>query len=161
MLLTTRSSYGIRALIHLAIAYGQKQQPVSVRRISKEEGLSGIYLEQIFSRLKGQGIVKSVRGPKGGYVLARDPSRVSVYEVVMALEGNVSPGKCARNRTTCRRVGKCASKEVWDEVTRQITGTLERFNLRDLAGRTLEIDPNKGACKAAVKGRTGPGGEKR
>ncbi len=150
MLLTTRSSYGVRALIHLAIAYGQTRQPVSVRSISREEGISGVYLEQIFGRLKSHDIVKSVRGPKGGYILVKDPSKVSVYEVVMALEGNISPGKCVGNKTICRRAGKCASKEVWDEVTRQITVALERFNLKDLAGRTLEIDPDKGARKAPV-----------
>jgi len=145
MLLTTKSSYGIRALIDLAIMY-DRQVPISIKNISREEGISRVYLEQILNRLKKQGFVKSVRGPKGGYMLAKDPSGVSVYEVVMALEGSVAPGKCISGKgkiKVCERAGRCASKDVWNEVAKQIKKTLEGFSLRSLARRTLQIDPHK------------------
>jgi len=152
VLLTTRSSYGVRGLIHLAIAHKKEDgRPVSAGRVSREEGISNTYLEQIFNRLKARGIVKSVRGPGGGYVLARDPSKISVYEVVMVLEGGISPGKCVGNRKICTKAGRCASKEVWEEVAKQITGTLESFSLGDLAARALEMDPEKNAKGLRVK----------
>lgn len=145
MKLTTKSSYGVRALIDLAVRY-DKGEPVSTGRISREEGISNIYLEQIFNCLKKHGLVKSIRGPKGGYILARDPSKINVYEVVTALEGSVSLGRCVSGKGkeyVCKRASKCASKEVWDETARQIKGTLERFSLRDLADRTLEMNAGK------------------
>jgi Rrf2 family protein len=143
MKLTTRSSYGVRALVNLAIMYDDGH-PVSIKYVSRKEGISSIYLEQIFNRLKKQGIVRSIRGPKGGYSLSKDPSQISVYEVVLALEGRVSPARCFSDKkemTVCKRAGKCASKEVWDEVARHIKDALESFSLKDLAKRTLQIDP--------------------
>lgn len=146
MKLTTRSSYGVRALIRLAIEH-DGGEPVSIGHISREEGISNIYLEQIFNCLKNRGLVKSVRGPRGGYVLARDPSRVSVYEVVMALEGSISPARCISSgkgkENVCGKASRCASKEVWDEMGRQIKETLGRFSLRGLAERAMKITPGK------------------
>jgi Rrf2 family protein len=145
MRLTTKTSYGIRALIDLAIMYRRKQ-PVSIKSISREEEVSDIYLEQIFNRLKNRGIVKSVRGPKGGYMLARDPAKVTVYDAIEALEGALSSVGCvslSRPGRICSKAGKCASQEVWDEVTRQIQKTLEGFSMKDLAKRALEINPDK------------------
>ena len=145
MKLTTKSSYGVRALIYLAIGY-DRGGPISIGRVSREEGISNIYLEQIFNRLKNRGLVKSIRGPRGGYILARDPSKLSVYEVVVALEGSVSPARCISRKgkkTICARAGKCASKEVWDEMARQIERTLGRFSLKDLADRAGEINAGR------------------
>ncbi len=142
MRLTTRSSYGIRALINLAIAHGG-ERVLSIKHISRKEGISGVYLEQIFNRLKRRGLIKSIRGPKGGYVLAKDPAEVSIYEVVMALEGGVFPGRCVSRKgekKMCEKTERCASKEVWDEVAMKIKETLGRFSLRDLARRTLEMN---------------------
>lgn len=135
--LTTKSSYGVRGLINLAIEYS-KNQPMSIRNISTEENISSIYLEQIFNRLKNCGIVKSVRGPKGGYLLERDPAEISVYDVVIALEGGILSGKCVSGKDEgCERLDKCASKEVWDEVAKQTEGTLKRFSLKYLAEQAL------------------------
>jgi Rrf2 family iron-sulfur cluster assembly transcriptional regulator len=145
MKLTTKSAYGIRALIDLAIMY-DSGSPVSIRDIAQEEGISCIYLEQIFHRLRGKGIVRSVRGPKGGYILSRDPGELKVYEIVSALEGVVFPERCKAGKGKkdgCERSARCVSKEVWDEVARQIKTVLEKHSLKDLAARALEITPCK------------------
>ncbi len=141
MRLTTKTSYGIRALIDLAIMHGAGK-PLTIKNISQREGISSVYLEQIFNKLKNHGIVKSVRGPKGGYILARDPEKVSVYDAIEALEGGVSSVGCVseRSKKKCIRLGKCASKEVWDEVTRQIQKTLGSFSIGYLAKKAVEID---------------------
>jgi Rrf2 family protein len=145
MRLTAKTSYAIRALIDLAIMYPGKR-PVSIKDISAEEGISSTYLEQIFNRLKNAGIVKSVRGPRGGYVLAKPPVKISVYSAITALEGEVSSVGCRYGRAkgaSCDQACRCASKEVWDEVTRQIQRTLESFSLGYLAGKAVEKDPGK------------------
>ncbi|MEA3489628.1 MAG: Rrf2 family transcriptional regulator [Candidatus Omnitrophota bacterium] len=145
MRLTSKTSYGIRALVDLAIMYSRKS-PVSIRKISREEGISSIYLEQIFNRLKNHGIVKSIRGPRGGYMLARSPSEISVYDAIDALEGEVTSVGCRSGRikgAACKQAGRCVSKEVWDEVTGQIQKTLKSFSLKCLAKRAIEIDPGK------------------
>ena len=145
MRLTTRSSYGVRALINLAIVHAT-EKPVSLKQISREENISKIFLDQIFNQLKKQNLVKSVRGPKGGYILAKDPSEISVFEIVSILEGDVFTEKCLSGKTKdkmCTNSGRCASGEVWTEVAQQIKKTLDKFSLRDLANRTIEIDPSR------------------
>lgn len=143
MLLTTKVSYGIRALIDLALSY-EKDEAVSIKQISGKEGISSVYLEQIFSKLKKQKIITSTRGPKGGYTLARDPEQLSVLEIVLALEGSVAPGKCVSKKTgkkVCTRAGICPSKEIWDEIEMQIRGTLEKYKLNDLVKRAAVLSP--------------------
>lgn len=144
MRLTTKSSYGVRALVNLALEY-DKNQPVSIKEIAAKEGISKIYLEQIFNRLKRKGLIKSVRGPKGGYSFSKDPSNVSVYEAVTALDENLSPVKCfpeEENKNGTSRSITSASSEVWNTVERGIIDTLTTFSFKDLADRSLELDSN-------------------
>jgi len=142
MRLTTRSSYGIRALINMAAAY-EAARPVSLKDISREEEISCVYLEQIFNKLKRSGVVKSVRGPKGGYLLARDPSDVTVLEVVTAVEDSYTAGKCLCGKVLCERAPKCATKQVWDEVAVETRKTLGSFSLKQLAEKTREAAQQK------------------
>ena len=85
MKLSTRSTYGMRALVELALAAGHG--PVSAALISKRQGLSVAYLEQLLHRLKKEGVVNSVRGPRGGYVLAKQPHHITMAQVVRVLDG--------------------------------------------------------------------------
>ncbi len=143
MLLTTKVSYGIRALIALALFF-EKEEAVSVKQISGKEGISSVYLEQIFNKLKKSKIIKSIRGPKGGYTLARSPEKLSLLEIVLALEGSVAPGKCVSKKTgknVCERAGICPSKEIWDEIEAQIKGTLGKYTLSDMVKRSLILNP--------------------
>lgn len=142
MRLTTKSSYGVRALVNLAVRYAGGK-PISIKDLSRKEGISSVYLEQIFNRLKKGGIVKSVRGPRGGYILEKNPADVSVFDVVVVLEGSAYFGRhasCKGSKDKCARSGQCVSKEVWEEVARQVKSTLERFTLDDLAARAAKTD---------------------
>ena len=85
MRLSTRSTYGMRALVELALGAGRG--PISATAIAKRQDLSAAYLEQLLHRLKRQGLVNSIRGPRGGYVLARDPRRITMADVVSVLDG--------------------------------------------------------------------------
>ncbi|MBD3379039.1 MAG: Rrf2 family transcriptional regulator [Candidatus Omnitrophica bacterium] len=141
MILTTRSSYGVRALINVAILH-QSGKPVSVRTVAREEGISEIYLEQIFNCLKKRGILKATRGPRGGYALASDPAEITVYDVVMALEESLAPGKCSgRSGECCEKASRCVSKEVWDAVENNVKKTLMGYTLKSLAERAVEVNP--------------------
>lgn len=140
MRLTTRSSYGMRALINMTAAYGT-QRPVSLKDISRAEEISCVYLEQIFNRLKKCGVVKSVRGPKGGYMLAKDPAEVSAFEVVTSVEDSYSEGKCLCGKPECAKSQKCASRQVWDAVARDTRKALERFSLKQLAEISRSLGP--------------------
>ena len=93
MKLSTKGRYGLRALIDLA-QYSE-ETPVSITSISKRQDISERYLEQLMSMLKKAGIVKSIRGANGGYILARDAKEISVGEVLRALEGSLEPVECA------------------------------------------------------------------
>lgn len=86
MKLSTRSTYGMRALVELALTAGHG--PVSATLIAKRQGLSVAYLEQLLHRLKRQGMIRSVRGPRGGYLLAMEPQRITMADVVHILDGN-------------------------------------------------------------------------
>ena len=143
MLLTTKVSYGIRALITLACSY-EKEGALSIKKISGKEEISSVYLEQIFSKLKKKKIITSIRGPKGGYTLTKSPQQVNLLEIVLALDGSVAPGKCVSKKTgktVCTRAGICPSKEVWDEIEMQIKGTLEKYKLSDLVKRSAILSP--------------------
>ncbi|MBD3426970.1 MAG: Rrf2 family transcriptional regulator [Candidatus Omnitrophica bacterium] len=140
MNLTTRSSYGVRALVSLTVMNGAAC-PVSIREIAELEGISDIYLEQIFSTLKKSGILRSVRGPKGGYSLSRDPERVNVYQIVKALEKRSFPSRCLTGRdgcSSCTMSASCVSTEVWAELEKYMKNALEKFSLRDLAEKKTE-----------------------
>ena len=100
MKLSTRSTYGMRALVELALASGRG--PVSAAAIARRQSLSVAYLEQLLHRLKKQGLVTSVRGPRGGYALAKDPARITMADVVLVLDGE-NGGWNGKGREALRR----------------------------------------------------------
>ena len=137
--ISTKSTYGIRAMFELAINYGRS--PVSVTFISERENISVPYLEQLLSRLRKKGLVKSVRGPKGGYVLAKKPKDITVGDIVRALDGVITPVHCVNNKT-CKMVDRCATKSVWKKLKNAIDETLDGVSLKDICNdaRKMGID---------------------
>ena len=143
MRLSTRSTYGMRALVELALAGGRG--PVSAALIAKRQDLSVAYLEQLLHRLKKRGLVSSIRGPRGGYVLAKDPRRVTMSDVVRILDGENGTGHSTSNgkhkhasassgaavRDHHRRSQRIA-QAVWQCVHERLTQSLEAVTLQDL-----------------------------
>lgn len=150
MKLSTRSTYGMRALVELALAAGHG--PISAALIARRQELSVAYLEQLLHRLKKQGMVSSVRGPRGGYVLARDPQRITMADIVRILDGangmaNGVTREGARRRplngkTDSRRLRASSAQAarhaqriaqaVWRCVHERLTQSLDAVTLRDL-----------------------------
>lgn len=145
MRLSTKSTYGLRAMVN--IACGSQKGSTSIMDISKREGISVSYLEQLLNKLRREGLVKSIRGPKGGYVLSKDPARITVGDVVRTLEGDISPVYCITSKKTfkniCRIEKRCVTKDVWARLAKAIDDCLESMTLEDLCEKAKEIDDGK------------------
>ena len=140
MRLSTKSRYGVRALFD--IAYHSRGLPTPIKEISRRQEVTPRYLEQIFQRLKKAGIVKSVRGPKGGYYLSRKPEEVMVSDIIRAMGESIEPIFCARplkGRKRCRRESKCAAQVVWSEAGRRLVEYLNSVSLAGMCKMAREL----------------------
>jgi len=127
---STKAEYGLRAIIRLAKNKGKK--PYSLAQIAKEEGISLAYLERLIAKLKRVGLVKSTKGVKGGYKLACNPRKITATEILVALEGPLTPYGCTEmGNFLCTKRG-CATKKVWDKLRRDIIRSLDSITLNDL-----------------------------
>lgn len=150
MKLSTKGRYGLRALIDLAQYSGEA--PVSITSISARQDLSERYLEQLMSLLKKAGIVRSVRGAGGGYVLAKELEKISVGDVLRALEGDLSPVDCAGLETegSCSASDSCVTKYVWQRINESINRTVDEIMLDQLVEESKRKNcaaSDRKACK--------------
>ena len=138
MRISTRSTYGIRALLHLATRYGEG--PVAIGHMVQGEGLPRRYMEQLLHRLRREGLVRSVRGRNGGYVLAREPGRITLADALRALDGTIAPVSCVDRfrQPQCDRMEGCAAREMWKDVTQRIEQVLESVTLAGLSERETQ-----------------------
>ena len=134
MRLSTKSRYGLRALFD--IAYNAGTQPAQIQDISRRQDISPRYLEQIFQGLKKNGILKSKRGPQGGYCLAKSPEEITVRAVIEATEGDTLLVDCAsKKKGECHFDGSCVTQTVWEESTKQLNEFFESITLKTLCER--------------------------
>jgi Rrf2 family protein len=124
-------------MIDLAVHEGGG--PVSVDTIAEQQGISAAYIHVLLAGLKSAGLVRTVRGPSGGLILARRPAEISALDIVTALEGRISPVDCVNDSTTCSRSSQCASRSVWCEVAGAIHDALEGFSLDRLAASQVAM----------------------
>jgi Rrf2 family protein len=106
--------------------------PVQIGDIAERQGISVKYLEQLVIPLKKAGYVKSMRGPKGGYVLARSPKRITVGEVVAVLEGGVSLTDCIEDPDICEKSNSCLTRGLWEDATKAVYDTLNSVTLSEM-----------------------------
>jgi Rrf2 family protein len=126
----------MRLMLELAHKYGKG--PVFLKEIAKQEAISEKYLSLIIIPLKAAGFVHSTRGAYGGYTLAKAPSEINLKEVVDILEGDTSLVDCVKDPSACPRVNTCASRDVWEIVSKKIAETLRSMTLETLAGMSRE-----------------------
>ena len=138
MKISTKGRYGLRALID--IAQYSEIEPVSISSISARQDISERYLEQLMALLKKAGLIKSIRGAGGGYVLAKDVSEISVGDVLRALEGNLEPVECAafHEEELCEAAGGCVTKYVWKKINESINRTVDEIDLKNVIIRRKE-----------------------
>ena len=106
-----------------------------IKDISKRQEISDLYLEQLFGRLKIAGLVRSIRGPKGGFMLTKSPSHIRLGEILHAMEGSTAPVNCVDDTISCTRSGTCTARSVWVEVKKVMDEVLGATTLQDLMTR--------------------------
>jgi Rrf2 family iron-sulfur cluster assembly transcriptional regulator len=128
-------------------------KPVTLAGISERQDISLSYLEQLFSRLRRQGLVTSVRGPGGGYRLARDYSEISVAEIINAVDEQIDATQCG-GQENCKDEGRCMTHDLWVTLNNKILDYLAGVSLADMvetqiAGQKVSIMPRNGKCSSA------------
>ena len=141
MKLSTKGRYGLRAIIDLA-RYSEKE-PVSISSIAARQDISERYLEQLVGLLRKAGLVKSIRGASGGYVLAKEMHDISVGDVLRALEGDLEPVKCQafEEGVGCSASGECVTKYVWQKINDSINQTVNNMKLSELVNESKMLNP--------------------
>ena len=141
MKLSTKSRYGLRALFD--IAYNSGTLPAQIQDISRRQDISPRYLEQIFQGLKRAGILKSKRGPQGGYFLTKNPEEITVKDVIAATEGGMVLVDCVavkkKKKSACTFEGCCVTQTVWDEATARLNEYLASLTLKTLCEKGQEM----------------------
>ncbi len=147
MRLTTKGRYAVTAMLDLAIHYDKGA--VTLSEIAARQGISLSYLEQLFARLRRQGLVESTRGPGGGYCLATTPDKISVAEIVMAINEQIDATRCGGDRN-CAADERCLTHYLWEDLSDRIHDFLRGITLGDLVSQ-----PNvqEVAQRQAARGR--------
>lgn len=143
MKLSTKGKYGLRALIDLA-QYSE-DSPVSITSIARRQDISERYLEQLMSKLKKAGLVKSIRGANGGYVLAKEAKDISVGDVLRVLEGGLEAVTCSVNEGLggCDAADFCVTRFVWQRINEGITNAVDSISLGELVQQSRQLEKNK------------------
>jgi Rrf2 family transcriptional regulator, iron-sulfur cluster assembly transcription factor len=134
MRITTKGRYGLRAVINLARSHHKR--PVSIGYLAAEENVSSEFLEQIFFKLKKAGLIRSVRGPGGGFVLNRTPAEISVQDILYAVGETHGLTPCTfRRKTVCERVEACAAHDIWTGLQKAMEDYLTSVTLKDILAK--------------------------
>jgi Rrf2 family transcriptional regulator, cysteine metabolism repressor len=141
MKLSTRTRYGTRALLELALREDQHEGPVFLKDIAKSQELSLAYLEHLVAPLISGGIIRSVKGPKGGIALAKNPGEINMKEITYLLEGSLAPVDCVDCAENCDRSGFCVTREIWGQMKDAMDDVLESTTLKDLAEKQKKKQP--------------------
>jgi Rrf2 family protein len=128
--LSAKGQYGVRAMFE--IAGGYPDRPVTIREISERQDVSVAYLEQILNRLRKAGLIRSVKGPGGGYLLSRNPEEISIAAILNELEGPVAITSCLNPDEGCVRVDSCVTHLLWKALGEQVQAFLQTITLRNL-----------------------------
>ena len=117
--------------MELAKNHGRGALPINI--IAQRQDISIKYLEQLMATLKSAGFVKSIKGPKGGYILAKPPEEITLEEIFIVLEGDISLVECTTNPKICSRTTFCSTRDIWKLISEKISGVLQTMTLKDLA----------------------------
>lgn len=142
MKISTKGRYALRLMVDLALE--GCGEPVSLRDVARRQQLSDKYLEQIVTPLSRAGLVRSVRGAGGGYLLTRDPAQYTVGDILRPLEGDLAPVECATDEGCCERAGQCVTLELWQRIHRAVAQVVDGTTLADLVERQRIIQRKTG-----------------
>ncbi|WP_031515599.1 RrF2 family transcriptional regulator [Desulfofalx alkaliphila] len=143
MKLSTKGHYGLRAMFDLALHYSEN--PIPLKTVAERQQLSENYLEQLIAALRKAGLVNSVRGPQGGYILARRPDEITVGDIIRVLEGPIAPLECVNETDPgdCDQFNYCISRNVWAKVRDSINDVLDSISLADMCLEAEQIEQQR------------------
>lgn len=130
MKLTTKGKFAVTALLDIAL-YGDNSKPMTLYTISDRQGISVSYLEQLFVKLRRQGMVKSYKGPGGGYILSRNPDEIKVSEIIKAVDDDLDARSC-HGMKNCRENNQCLTHDLWNGLTNHVYDYLDKISLLNL-----------------------------
>jgi len=143
MKLTTKGRYAVTAMLDLSLHSNKEHKgPVSLVEISERQDISLSYLEQLFSKLRRQELVKSMRGPGGGYTLSRSPAEITISSIIMAVDENLDVTNCGNASGGCHETNKrCLTHNLWMDLSNRIQSFLDDISLQDLMDKrdVLEV----------------------
>ena len=148
MKLSTKARYAARAMLDLALQSEDghtSDVPTLIKDLAKRQEISELYLEQIFTPLKTAGLIRSVRGAHGGFILAKPPSEIRLSDILQIMEGSTAPVACVDDASLCSRSSFCLTRKVWTEMKKAIDKVLESITLDDLLNQEEWQQP--GACE--------------
>ena len=144
MKLSTKGRYGTRAMLDLALHYGQGL--ILLKDIARRQEISEGYLEHVIIPLKAAGLVTSARGAHGGFALAKPPSEIRLSDIIQVVEGSIALVDCVDDPSVCSLADLCVTRDVWSDMKKAMSGILESTTLQDLVQRQRE----KGQLEAAM-----------
>lgn len=149
MKISTKGYYAVRAMLDMA--FHGRLSPVPLSTIASRQDISQHYLEQLFMKLRKSKLVKSVRGPSGGYLLARPQEEISIGDIFRAVEESISLLNCVeiqeKDKPLCNKIDQCVSRLLWKRLTENITHAFDSINLKTLCREQEKISGKKGKQK--------------
>ena len=147
-MLTTKGRYAVMALVDMAnkSRFLPEQKAISLADIAKSQQITVAYLEQIFSKLKNSGLVKSVRGPGGGYILSKPSEDIKISEIINAVEEKIKMTRCGSiEKSACSgSKGKCTTHDLWEGLSETIENYFESLTIQDVTeGKIKKVIQNK------------------
>ncbi len=132
MILSTKGRYGLKAMFELGLQYGNG--PIPLKIIAERQNIPENYLEQLIAILRKAGLVKSVRGAQGGYLMQRSPEEVTVGQVLLALEGPMAPAECVADPEApkCKLASGCVTRGVWEKINNSIHNVIDTMTLQNM-----------------------------
>ena len=146
MKLSTKGRYGLRAMLDLAL--NSTEEAIALSGVAERQNISISYLEQLIAKLKKAGLVNSIRGAQGGYVLAKPASDISVGDILRALEGDLNPVDCAEvmgGESTCSGADLCVTKYVWKRISDSINDAVDNIMLSELVEESVQLRTEHGS----------------
>lgn len=138
MKISTKGRYGLRAMVDLAV--NSVTDHVALKSIAERQSISEGYLEHVFSMLKKAGLVKSIKGAQGGYILADKPSNISVGNILRVLEGDLSVVDEKNDPGEKNNLEKCIKLNVWDMIDRSVNSVVDGITLEDLVSEYKKLE---------------------
>jgi Rrf2 family protein len=134
---STKGRYGVRLMVDLAAHFDQG--PIALKDIARRQEISAKYLWQLIPLLKSAGLVNSIRGSHGGYMLTRAPAEINLHEIMTVLEGNVCLVDCVANSKLCKRSALCVTRDIWSETSEKIKEVFRNFTLEKMLSRQSKL----------------------